>query len=228
MAKWRSPIYNLKTSSGKDVKVDVTTSVSLGLPPKGTVLKELIPFFRTKNVNTVIDFGAGALRHVFPLLEAGFQVCAVEFNEQFRDGICRERLEKANRHANFSKLIWPHDFIHDDRKFDAGILSFVLQTMPEADERDLVLKLLRKKLKAEAYLFYVSRYGQLTAAMKKRRVKDGYYMWPDRAVHSFYTEFNTEDTHKWMKKYKFDHIKSFSERGTDQIFLYAKGKATWI
>src|SRR5439155_27303182 len=99
-----------------------------------------------KNVERIIDFGAGSLRHTFPLLDAGFQVCAVEFQENFDRPVCAKALAEAKQHSNFSTLIYPNDFISDRRRFDAAFLCYVLQVMPIRTERDTVLKHLRKKL----------------------------------------------------------------------------------
>jgi len=225
---WSTPVYHLVAKTGKQIVVDVTTSVSAGLPPNKLLHDTLVNFFRSKGVESIVDFGAGALRHTFPLLQAGFQVCAVEFEEQFKKPICTEALHKADKHANFTKLIWPSDFRKDKRHFDAALLCYVLQTMPLHEERKLVLKLLRNKLSNDSYLLLMSRYGQISGIPRERTVEDGYYMWPDRAAHSFYTEFTTEETHKMVGDYGFRSLRSLSERGTDQVILYGKGGSTWV
>ncbi len=230
MAKklWNSPIYKLKAKSGKMITIDVTTSAAPSSPPNKLIKDELIPLFKKRDVQRVLDFGGGALRHTLPLLKAGFEVCVVEFEEAFaRDAAGRARA-KAEKNANFSALVWPREFLKDRRKFDAALLSFVLQTMPIKSERNKVLKELAKKLRGDAYLFYMSRYGQDTKEDRKHRVKDGFYRWPERTTHSFYAEFKTEDTHKWLAKCGFERIKSLGARGTDQAFLYTCGKGTWI
>ena len=228
MAKiWQKPLYELTAKNGKKIIVDVTSSVSPGLPPN-KVITSLIDFLKQKGVETIIDFGAGALRHVFPLLEADFQVCAVEFDENFAKPVCAKALADAGKHPNFCTLMYPKDFIRDDRKFDAALLCYVLQTMPIPQEREQVLKHLYKKLQEDAYLLYMSRFNQLEGTSNAHRVSDGFYKWPDREHHSFYREFTTEETHNMMKNIRFKRVRSLSERGTDQIFLYAKGGATWI
>jgi hypothetical protein len=226
--KWTKPYYEINGADGEKVLIDVTSSVSPGLPPNKVVRESIVPLFKKMNVHRIVDFGAGAMRHVFPLLSAGFEVCAVEFKEQFARPVCAESLKEAEKNPNFTKLIWPQDFIEDKRRFDAALLCYVLQTMPVPKERELVLKLLKKKLNDDAYLLLMSRYNQLDSIPRKRRVSDGYYMWPDREYHSFYREFKTEEVHDKMREYKFNHIRSLSERGTDQIFLYSKGDAPWV
>jgi hypothetical protein len=227
MSIWKKPIYRLTSKRGKPILIDVTSSVSPGLPPNKAI-KELVDFLRNKNIQKIVDFGAGSLRHTFPLLDAGFQVCAVEFEENFRRPICKEALTKATAHPDFSRLIYPKDFIRDYRKFDAALLCYVLQVMPMKNEREKVLKHLYKKLSEDAYLLYMSRYNQMEGALPEHRVEDGYYKWPDREHHSFYREFTTEETHEAMERFHFKRVKSLSQRGNDQIFLYAKGAATWI
>lgn len=227
MSIWEKPIYRLTSKRGKDISIDVTSSVSPGLPPNKAI-RGLVRFFRNKDIQKIVDFGAGALRHTFPLLNAGFQVCAVEFEENFHRPICKEALTKATAHPNFSRLIYPRDFIKDRRRFDAALLCYVLQVMPMKHEREKVLKHLSEKLADDAYLLYMSRYNQMEGALPEHRVEDGYYKWPEREHHSFYREFTTEETHEIMEHFHFKRVKSFSQRGNDQIFLYAKGTATWI
>jgi hypothetical protein len=152
----------------------------------------------------------------------------VEFEEQFARPTCAEARQKAERNPNFSTLIWPKDFKNDQRMFDAALLCYVVQTMPLAEERKLALRLLRNKLRRNSYLLWMSRYGQIQGVPRSQEVLDGYYMWPDREYKSFVREFTTEETHELMEKYGFHRVRSLSERGTDQIFLYGKGGSTWI
>src|SRR3954465_11045258 len=115
MAKiWASPIYSLKSGTGKDIKIDVTTSVSASLPPHGSLNKDFIPFLKQRNIDTVLDFGVGSLRHTLPLLEEGFTVCAVEFEECFSRTFCSAFLQIALRYHNFLPMVWPGDFINSN------------------------------------------------------------------------------------------------------------------
>jgi len=229
MAKyWDKPTYELRSHSGKRIVVDVTTSAAPGLPPSRVVIEKLIPFLKKRNVRTVLDFGAGALRHTVALLDAGFEVCAVEFEEALIKPRSSKVRAQVQKHPNFSALVWPRGFINDKRKFDAALLVYVIQVMPVPKERAAVIKHVRKKLKSDAYLFYAARYGQVTPEDSKHRVSDGYYRWPSRKAHSFYREFTTEATHMLFARHKLHYIRHMSERGTDQMLLYAKGKGTWI
>jgi len=229
MAKiWASPIYPLKSATGKQITIDVTTSVSASLPPHGVLSKDFIPFLKKRNVKTILDFGVGSLRHTIPLLKAGFNVCAVEFEECFARTFCSSYLQIALNHSNFSAMVWPSDFIKSPRRFDAVLLSFVLQVMPVPSEREAVLKHITKKMRGDSYLLYMSRYNQIFPEDAKHRVSDGYYRWPDRATHSFYREFTGEETEKMMNRYGLERIKSLGRNGKEQVFLYSKGGSTWI
>jgi SAM-dependent methyltransferase len=225
---WETPIYSFGRSPKNQILIDVTTSVSPGIPPNKVVSEKLFPLFKNKRVHRILDFGAGALRHCFPLLDAGFEVCAVEFKEGFNRPACKRALEEAKKYAGFSALIWPKDFIRDRRRFDAALMFYVLQVMPLEQERKLVLEQIYKKLRGNAYLIYASRYGQVTSEDAKHKVSDGYYRWPERMYHSFYREFTTDATHKMMDNINLRRIRSLGERGSDQIFVYVKGRATWI
>jgi hypothetical protein len=228
MARWKTPVYKLTSLNGKEVVIDVTTSVSPGLPPSSILTDTAIPFLQSRNVRRILDFGAGALRHTLPLLVAGFEVCAVEFEQAFQRPASAEFLKEARAYPNFTSLVWPHDYLADGRHFDAALLCYVLQTMPISSERGIVIKSLKKKLNDLSYLLYMSRHNQLAPNLNRpRRVEDGYFMWPKRAMHSFYREFSTEDTHAMFTAQNFKYIRSLSKRGTDQMFLYAKGAGSW-
>lgn len=225
---WKTPIY--KFNSGRIV-IDVTASIAPGLPPHQILKQKFIPLLQQSGrAIRVLDFGAGALRHTFPLLRAGFEVCAVEFEAAFERPTSQKALAKARRSANFTTLIWPHDFLRTSRKFDAAILAFVLQTMPRPEERNAVLKGISEKLTQDGYLLYMSRFGQITPEMKRNTVSDGYFMWPTRALHSFYREFSSDETQEMItgRPLKLERLRSWSARGTEQVFLYGKPRSTWI
>jgi hypothetical protein len=227
--RWESPIYRLKTPTGREVTIDVTASVSGGLGPNQMVTGTLIPFFLQANVRKIIDFGAGALRNTLPLLAAGFEVCAVEFEHGFTRPTPAAQLSEARTYPNFSSLVWPHDFMNTGARFDVALLCYVLQTMPIPAERELVIKTLKKKLKSEAYLVYMSRYNQGFGSISRaQRVSDGYFMWPKREQHSFYREFTTPETHEMFTRRGFEYVRSLSQRGTEQMFLYGRGPASWV
>jgi hypothetical protein len=224
---WDKPIYQMQSSRGETLTIDVTNSVSAGLGPHQAI-HEVIPFLQRHDVQSIVDFGAGALRHTMPLLAAGFQVCAVEFQEAFARPACKKALQQARRYHGFSALIWPREFRRDSRKFDAALLSYVVQIMPVPDERDLVLAMLKKKLKKGGFILYLSRYGQPLPG-KQFECGDGHFMGPRRKTHTFYREFSTELTHETFKRIKFEPVTGtpLRKRGNEQVFLYSRKKVTW-
>lgn len=117
---WETPIYKIKAKSGKYIFIDVTTSCGPGLKPN-KVIKEVARFFKEKKLENILDFGAGSLRHTFPLLRRGFQVCAVEFKKQFQKPFCKKTYKRARRSPNFSALIFNDQFRLYSRK---GIVTW--------------------------------------------------------------------------------------------------------
>jgi hypothetical protein len=224
---WETPIYKLPDNHRKIVNIDVTTSCAPGLEPN-EVLEKVIKFFKRHNIETILDFGAGTLRHTFPLLRNGFKVCAVEFKEQFQRPQGKKALKRAQRSPNFSALVFPDQFIKDKRSFDAVILSFVVPTMPLPGERKALLRLIKKKLKRDSVIFWMSQYGKYGNILKdSNKVSDGWYLNPKRAMHSFYTEFKNDDIDNMLKAIKYRRILSPSKRGNDQFRLYSKGIIKW-
>ncbi len=219
---WESPIYKFPGLNNQDIVIDVTSSCKPGQSPH-QVIYEMIKRFKANGVREILDFGAGDLRYAIPLLKAKFNVCAVEFEEQFSKPSCKKALDEArNRYEGLSTLVWPVDFLKDRRKFDAALLCYVLQVMPLKSERYLVLEQLGRKLRPFSYLLYMSRFHQMEGTSEDHRVSDGYYKWPERSRHSFYREFETKETHEMIKGHGFEYIEYLSERGDEQVFLYKR------
>jgi hypothetical protein len=233
---WNTPLYQLTTKSGKGIIVDVTLSVNPALGPNKAIT-EVVDFFVRKKVKKVIDFGAGALRHTLPLLKAGIQVCAVDFEEQYVNcdskRVCCAKRQDAERDPNFSALVYPRDFMDDERTFDAALLCYTLQGMPLVKERQRVLALLYKKLADRSYLVWMSRFGDAKGLPEVQCVEDGHYKFPVGERHSFYREYTNEVIHRMMLEIgwrkRFHHIRSLGQGGRDQLFVYAKRKEDkWI
>ena len=224
---WETPVYKLRTKKGKPIEVDVTLSCSAGLGPNDAIFK-VAQFFKRKGVRTILDFGAGALRHTFPLLRHGFSVCAVEFEDQFRHDKCRKALARARKEGGFTELIFPKPFIIDRKKFDAALLCFVLPTMPRATERMTLLNLIQKKLTATSYIFWMSQFGKYESLKTKdNEVEDGWFFQPKWTRHTFYYESRNADIDAMLNRIGFDLIKPLGESGHDQFRLYSRGGGTY-
>ena len=225
---WTSPLYRMKDLSGKDVLVDVTHSISAGLPAKSTIL-EAAPFLTAMGVDSICDFGAGALRNVMPLLSAGFQVSAVEHREVYRTPLCQQRLASATAFNNFKGLVPPRAFAGHKNRYDAALLCYVLQIMPLPEEREVVLSVLHQKLGARGLVLYASRFGQISRAHRANRCSDGFFLHPKRRFQTFYREFTTAETHALFLRHGFVRVKRdpLRKRGTDQVFMYSKVDLSW-
>jgi len=225
---WKTPIYKLQAKNGEIISIDVTSSCAPGLKAN-KVIKDIVEFFKKNELETILDFGAGALRHTFPLLSRSLKVCAVEFEKQFERKSCKKALKRAKRSANFSALIFPNGFIEDKRKFDAAILSFVLPTMPIPLERDVLIRLISDKLKEKSIILWMSQFGKYDNVKKdSNQVNDGWYLNPSRTHKSFYTEFTNEKIDDMMKAINFIRIRSLSDRGTDQFRVFSRnGEIKW-
>lgn len=236
MALWDGSLYRATTRSGKVITIDVTLSVNTNLGPNQAIY-DVIKFFKRKNVKRVLDFGAGALRHTFPLLEEGFQVCAVDFAEQYAQTetkrVCREKRSEAEDDPNFSALVYPKKFIGDRRSFDAALVCFTFQGMPISHERTKALALIHKKLVDRGYLVWMSRYDAAELP-EGHRVLDGHYKTPTGSTnYSFYREWKTEEIHELLRQVgwrrSFHHIRSLGQGRRDQLFVYSKKREeTWI
>ena len=67
----------------------------------------------------------------------------------------------------------------------------------------------------------MSQYGKMSNSLgPANRVKDGWFLNPNRKYHSFYTEFTNEEIDEMFKKIKYERIRSPSERGSDQFRAY--------
>ena len=81
---FENPYYSGKTGAGDTIRIDVTNSISAGLEGSSGLVDAVTNWMDERGLTTILDFGAGALRHTIPLLEAGFQVTAVEYREAFQ------------------------------------------------------------------------------------------------------------------------------------------------
>jgi len=218
---WQAPFYNIKTRTGRLVEIDVTSSAA-HLPPNRALQEFVIPLFRREGVRRVIDCGAGSLRHTLALLQAGFDVCAVEFEHSFGRNLAAEALGKAKRFPGFS-ILRPDEFLRTSAQFDAALLCYVLQIMPIPKERHLVIHALRTKLGGRSYLLYAgtcNRFSGSYFATKAQRVSDGYFLWGHRNIQTFYREFSSRETDRMFRRVGFEKVNSLSRRRAEQVFLY--------
>ena len=230
MAKlWERPIYKMLAKARREyIKIDVTKSCSPGLRPSQSI-HDVADFFERKKVKSILDVGAGALRHSLPLLERDFQIYAVEYEEQYNKPACLEALQKAQNNANFTSLEFPKDFISlPKRRFDAALLCFVIPSMPRPKERVRLLNLVSEKLKQNSYIYWMSQYGKYGDRIGDHNaVGDGWFLNPKHTNQSFYTEFKTAEIDKMLARIDFKLIRFLGKSGHDQFRLFARGGGSW-
>jgi len=222
---WQNPIYKGITNGGKSFIVEVTESIAPGLPHNSALINHLIPWLKDRGYKKILDFGAGALRHTLPLLDAGFEVTAVEYQEAFNKSIAKNNLEIAKTKGNFNELIWPKDFISSTEKYDIILLIYVLQTIPEKEDREQILNEIKRKLDnyGPKRVYYASRYGDSIDLKDEDRFKDGWIKKLKNPKQSFYTEWNAKETHDMFLKKKFQYAGTYGNGSQSYIYELENG-----
>ncbi|MDE2589955.1 MAG: hypothetical protein KGL95_09870, partial [Patescibacteria group bacterium] len=197
---WESPVYKFEeetTIRGKITKkpflINVTYSAPRNLDDPG---KALIGVFKKITEGKephkihILDFGAGKLRNTLWLLQKGFNVWSVEFEElEERLEDAKKKWKMAKNYPNFKHLGFPKDFVNLDKKFDIILLVNVVNVMPIPMERFALLSLLREKIKNDGMLLWHQWRGMATGQdnyTEENAFIDGYIM--GQKNHTFYVE----------------------------------------
>src|SRR5438045_7981875 len=106
MSKFDSPLYKATMENGVKVTIDVTNSISSGLPANKGLIESVVAWMRERGYSRGLDFGAGALRHTLPLLKEGFEVTAAEYEKAYERGKCYENRLAAQKYPGFAELVW--------------------------------------------------------------------------------------------------------------------------
>lgn len=222
MKYFSSPYYPARLK-GEKVTIDVTNSISYGLPPNKNLILDLTSWMDNRGSTSVIDFGAGALRHAIELLRHGYDVTVVEYKAAFDRPHGANRLAEAKRVAKrsgtvFNSLIWPDEFLDSTETYDVALLIYVLQVVPVQKHRTIILDKLAKSLDPNGprRLYYAGRYGEKKPAARK--FNDGWIRGNGQNDRSFYTEWNSAETDKLFAKHGFERGGKF--KGTTQSYLY--------
>ena len=129
---WKSPIYKFiidgeldenEEQICKEIYINVTNSAPPFESPEdvlSNILNQVISLCPKKQKPLILDFGAGKSRNTLYLLEQGYNVRAVEF-EEISNGTqqAKEMYEKAQSFGRqFDKLVFPHEFFESKEQFD--------------------------------------------------------------------------------------------------------------
>ena len=218
--RFSSSKYNVTLFSREKVTIDVTNSISAGLAANRGLIDTIIPWMQKCGYTRVLDYGAGALRHTIPFLEAGLQVFSVEFESAYSRPKAKIARDKANHFGNFFRILNPSDFLNSKIVYDVAILTYVLQVMPIKLERDLVLEEIATRFDPEGprQLFYASRYGEALSLPESTRYNDGWVRGRTEKGYSFYTEWKSSETDDIFLKFGYERIGKYPR--ASQSFVY--------
>src|SRR4051812_13704738 len=101
---FESPFFNGTDSSGKKFTIDVTSSIAPSLSANAGLIASITKWMKEHHCVRILDFGAGALRHTIPLLRAGFEVTAVEYENAFKRPVAAKKRTAAKRFSQFNDL----------------------------------------------------------------------------------------------------------------------------
>jgi hypothetical protein len=224
MAKrFETPFYNVTTQGGKQLRVDVTNSISAGLDANAGLIDHLTSWMKATKCKRVLDFGAGALRHSIPLLRKGFEVVAVEYPNAYDRPKAAEYRAQAEKFDTFTELLWPDQFLKCTHRFDVVLLVYVLQVVPVKKDREAILDGVASRLDKNGprRLYYASRTGEGRGLPDENRYNDGWVRGKGPNDHTFYTEWSAPDTDAMFKKSGFNRVGTYT--GAQQGFIYGHG-----
>jgi hypothetical protein len=225
MARFDSPLYPARLPNGSAVTIDVTNSISAGLDPNRGMLDHLIQWMKQRGYRRILDFGAGALRHAIPLLQAKFEVVAVEYERAYQREKAREHLARARKYDGFTALVWPHDFLKTKLRYDVALLMYVLQVVPTKVDRSVILESIAKRFDRDGprRLYYASRYGEAGDLPDETRFGDGWIRGRGPNDRSFYTEWNANVTDQLFNRSGYERMGSYEGASQPFIYDYAPG-----
>jgi len=225
---WETPIYKFQVQKGskkEDIFIDVTGSApNFDKPMKqleGT-LKVALSGLEPSETK-ILDFGAAKLRNTLHLLKQGYIVYACEYNDLFlRSKQADDYYKEAKKYKNFKLLVFPHDFINKEIKFDVALLINVLNIMPIHLERLCALALCRDKMKDTGRLLWYTQHGAYPKPDKTNQLFDGIITGMDRKYKMFYRDFSRDQIHEMLMStgFTFDSSFKFPMSGTNQAYLF--------
>ncbi len=223
------PLYKLTALDGdrwKSIEIDVTKSAS-SFSSVGDGLKTVLRSVLSNTalgINDVVEFGAGKLKNVPFVLQAGKSISAVEFDRLNANRLAQRNYSICQAYGEKFRRLTPQEFAHDEQKYDLAMLVNVLATMPHAPERVEVLDLLHDKLRDGKYalVFWLKdddRYRQLQHEGKE--CTDGIWLGDGRRHQTFYRRFSPEEIIALMHDSGFVPFNRFYVE-TNHAFLFRR------
>jgi len=227
VAHFDDSFYTVKTATEKNVRIDVTNSISSGLEANKAIREEIIPWMKERGLRRVLDFGAGALRHTIPFLEAGFEVICVEFPQAYTRPTAAKIREEWASHDGLTEIFSPKSFLKCRRRYDVALLLYVLQTIPDSSDRRTAMRQIASCFDRHGprRLYYASRTlpPKELAEMDESKIisrcgRDGWVMGRGEKGRSFFTQWNSAGTDEMFLGEGF--VRSDTCGGFEQGFVY--------
>jgi 2-polyprenyl-3-methyl-5-hydroxy-6-metoxy-1,4-benzoquinol methylase len=241
---WKSPIYIFRKKENfgetKEILLDVTWSAKPTRPEIAPSLEnalsqtlENISGERENENIKILDFGAGKLRHSVFLLEKGYSVTAVDYENLFINPTEQVQgyMDKAKGFNTFQQIVYPSQLITDTKEHDLAILVNVLGIMPEPIERLFVLDQCYKKIKNNGHILLFNQHGDADQikAVSELKITDGGCT-TSRGRKTFYKDFNTkEELINLFALAGFEEVKDIDLKpSNNHTILFKKAKKSII
>lgn len=147
---------------------------------------------RTNTTGKVLDYGSGRLRNASYLKRKGFNVSVLDTDFQ---------IQRANNDEldSYEDVFTIETYIPHE-EFDSVLCSFVLNVIPEVEERERALESIHKSLKDTGELFLeVRRDKGILKNKYKEPYKDGYVIGKNQ-IKTFQKPYESEEITKLLKK----------------------------
>ncbi|HMK82099.1 MAG TPA: hypothetical protein VK503_00115 [Candidatus Bathyarchaeia archaeon] len=226
---WESPVYTFKRKireNGKlrNLVVDVTNSAPTFDEP-GKQLEgvfDVLTAGRTPGKTKILDVGAAKLRNTLYLLDKGFILYAVEFEELAkRMPQAKTNWTIAEKYSNFRKLVFPKEFFALKDEVDVILLINVTNVMPVPEERLVLLSLCREKIKKDGSAFWYN-WRDPTQFTPRMQVNDGFFKGIGRHSKTFHGEWDREWVYNAMISSGFSHDENtvLPSVGNNQAYVF--------
>jgi len=233
---WESPVYKFAKkrprASGKVatevITIDVTGSAPT-MPGPGAYLEGVFSALtqgRNPKKTSILDFGAAKLRNTLFLLDAGYQVRAVEFPElASRMARAQENWEKAGTYPNFRKIVFPKDFYALKDKIDIALFVNVMNVIPIPNERLVALALCRKKMREGGLLYWLNwkpASSDPKTYAEKNSINDGWYRGVGRERKTFHAEWTKDEAYEMLSATGFSRSTTIDiEPSSSQSYVFS-------
>lgn len=178
------------------------TAISNGV---SSSCKMIINDFASKKEHlSVLDYGCGRLRNSKYLIEQGFNVGIIDTEKQIKNQLCN--IENLNIY-NCSTC----DDINFENKYDIILLSFVLNVIPEINDRNIILDNIYKLLKDNGIVYIEVRNSSFLKNLKNSSTfKDGVLTGSGKNK-TFQKPYTLDELSQYLIKNKFEIISSKKE-----------------